>query len=120
MNANYAEMCRVGFSTSSSCSVFLKFSQYCCETSVIQIQQRKVKNIFLEKNSKNHFTINLHRSDQFLAINLIFVYKRTKRKNRKDKMVSDKINQNKIFSFKIKCQAKKVFLSVVERTLGLL
>ena len=26
--------------------------QYCCETSIIQIQQRKVKNIFLVKLSK--------------------------------------------------------------------
>ena len=32
---------------------FLNFSQYCCEISIIQIQQRKVKkNIFLDKNSK--------------------------------------------------------------------
>ena len=51
MNANYAEFCRVGklevrFSTSSACSFFLIFSQYCCETSKIQIQERKVKSIF--------------------------------------------------------------------------
>ena len=51
MNDNYAEIHRVGnlggrFSTSSACSIFLKFSQYCCETSMIQSQQRKVKNIF--------------------------------------------------------------------------
>ena len=51
MNKNYAEICRVGnleaeFLTSSACSIFLKFSQYCCETSIIQIQQRKVKNIY--------------------------------------------------------------------------
>ena len=61
MNANYAEIYRVGnlggrFSTSYACSIILKFSQYCCETSIIQIQQIKVKNIFLEKkNPKNHF-----------------------------------------------------------------
>ena len=55
MNANYAEICRVGthggrFSTSSIHSIFLKFMQYCCETLIIQIQQRKVKNIFFDKN----------------------------------------------------------------------
>ena len=48
MNANYAEICRVGnliggrFSTSSACSFFLKFSQYCCETLIIH-SARKVK-----------------------------------------------------------------------------
>ena len=58
MNANYAEICRVGnlivarFSKSSYCSIFLKFSQYCYETSIIQIQQRNIKHIFLDKNSK--------------------------------------------------------------------
>ena len=31
---------------------FLEFSQYCCETSIIQIQQRKAKNIFSDKNLK--------------------------------------------------------------------
>ena len=31
---------------------FLKFSQYCCETSIIQIQQRKAKNIFSDKKFK--------------------------------------------------------------------
>ena len=34
----------------SASSIFLKFSEYCCETSVIQIQQRKVKNVFSDKN----------------------------------------------------------------------
>ena len=53
---NRAEICRVGklepdFQLVSR-SIFLKFSQYCCETSIIQIQQRKVKNIFLDKISK--------------------------------------------------------------------
>ena len=33
-------------------SFFLKFSQYCCEPSIIQNQQRKVKYILLDKNSK--------------------------------------------------------------------
>ena len=55
MNANNAEICRVGnleadfqpgHNTSSACSIFLKFSHGCCKTSIIQIQQRKVKNIF--------------------------------------------------------------------------
>ena len=47
------------FSPSSACSIFLKFSQCCCETSIIQIQQRKRKNIFWEKKLKNHFTIEI-------------------------------------------------------------
>ena len=56
MNANYAEICRVGkfrdrFSTSSVCSIFLKCSQYCCKASKIQIQQKKVKNVFVDKKS---------------------------------------------------------------------
>ena len=64
MNANFAEICRVGnlggrFSTSSACSSFLKFSQYCCETLIIKIQQRQVINLFLDKKSKNHFTIEI-------------------------------------------------------------
>ena len=53
MNANYAEICRVGrFSTRSTCSIFVQFSHYCCETSIIQIQQRKIKIIFYDKKSK--------------------------------------------------------------------
>ena len=37
MNANYAEICRVGnleadFQQVYACSIILKFSQYCCET----------------------------------------------------------------------------------------
>ena len=56
MDANYAEICRVGNSEADFQQVpliqfFLIFSQYCCETSIIQIQQRKVKNISLDKNS---------------------------------------------------------------------
>ena len=59
MSANYADISKVQcrqlggrFSTNSAYSIFLKFSQYCCETSIIQIQQRKVKNIFVDENSK--------------------------------------------------------------------
>ena len=54
MNANHAEMCRVGNLKADfqQMLLILKFSQYCCETSIIQIQQRKVKNIFLDKDSK--------------------------------------------------------------------
>ena len=66
MDVNYAEICKVGnleaffFSTTSACSFFLKFSQYTCETSVIQIQQRKVKTYFLrQKNPKNLFIIEI-------------------------------------------------------------
>ena len=64
MNANYAEICRVGnleadFQQVPLAQFFLKFSQYCCETSIIQILQRNLKIIFLIKNSKNHFTIEI-------------------------------------------------------------
>ena len=56
MNANYAEICRVGNMEADfqrpACSIFLKFSQYCCETSIIQIQQRKIITFFLDKHSK--------------------------------------------------------------------
>ena len=46
-NAIYADICRVGnlqadFQQVSLVQFFLKFSQYCCQTSIIQIQQRKV------------------------------------------------------------------------------
>ena len=61
MNVNYAEICRASnleadFSTSDACSIFLKLSQNYCETSIIQIQERKVKKImFLDKKKKkNH------------------------------------------------------------------
>ena len=47
MNANYAEICRIGNLETDfqrpACSFFLKFSQYCSETLIIQIQQRKQK-----------------------------------------------------------------------------
>ena len=64
MNANYAEICRVGdlggrFSTSSACSIFLKFSKYCCETSIIYILQRNLKITFLIKKSKKKSTIEI-------------------------------------------------------------
>ena len=57
MNANYAEICRVSnleadFQQVLLVQFFLKFSQYFCETSIIQIQQQKVKNIFLDKKLK--------------------------------------------------------------------
>ena len=48
MNANYAEIYRDGnleavFQQVLSLHFFLKFSQYCYEISIIQIQQRKKK-----------------------------------------------------------------------------
>ena len=58
MNAYYAEICRVVITWRQIFIVlliqfFLKFSQYHCETPVIQIQQWKVKKkIFLNKKKK--------------------------------------------------------------------
>ena len=63
-NANYAEICRVGnleadFQQVPLVQFFPKFSQYCCKTSIIEIQQekwkkkKKKKKMFLDKNSKN-------------------------------------------------------------------
>ena len=54
MKAIYAEIFKVGnfeadFQQGTLVHFFLKFSQYCCETSIIQIQQRKVKNYFLRQ-----------------------------------------------------------------------
>ena len=54
MNANYAEICRVGnfmadFQQVPLVHFFLKLSWCCCETSKIKIQHRKIKNIFLDK-----------------------------------------------------------------------
>ena len=63
MNANYAEMCRVGNLEADFqqgfllFNFFLKFSQYFSETSIIQIQQRKVKIFSKTKVLKNHFII---------------------------------------------------------------
>ena len=68
MNANYAEICKAGnleadFQQVLLVQFFLEFSQHRYETSihVIQIQQRKVKNIFLDKNKKkkDHFNIEI-------------------------------------------------------------
>ena len=61
MNANYTEICSVGNLETDFQQVPLVqfFSQYCCETSIIQIQQRNVNTIFLEKLKKNHFTIEI-------------------------------------------------------------
>ena len=47
-----------------SADLELTILQYCCETSIIQIQQRKTKHCFLVKNSKkkkkkNNFTIEI-------------------------------------------------------------
>ena len=55
MNANYAEICRVGILEANFQQVllvnfFLNFSQECCEKSMIQIQQRQVKDTFSDKN----------------------------------------------------------------------
>ena len=77
MNANYAEICRVGnleadFQPSPLVHFFLKFSQCCCGTSKIKIQRRKIKNIKSQKSlyyrncigqtifgRKFNFTINI-------------------------------------------------------------
>ena len=63
MNANYAEICRLGnleadFQQVPIVHFFLKFSQCCCETSIIiNIQQRKIKNIFLDEKSPQKITL---------------------------------------------------------------
>ena len=55
MNANYAEIFRVGnleadFQQVPLVHFFLKLPQYCCETLLIQIQQRKlITNICFQK-----------------------------------------------------------------------
>ena len=94
--ANYTEICRVGKLEADFQLVllvhffFLKTSQYCCETPIIQIQQRKLKHIFYthththththknkktttkkQKQNKNTLLEKLHTSDQLLAANLI-------------------------------------------------
>ena len=51
MNANYAEICRVGnleadFQQVPLVQFVLKFSQYCCETPIIQFLQRNMKITF--------------------------------------------------------------------------
>ena len=58
LHANYAEICSVGnLETNPACSVFLKVLQYCCETTIIQRIERKMKNIFFDKHSKNSLYI---------------------------------------------------------------
>ena len=57
MKPNHAEIYRVGnlepnFQQVTLVQFFLKFSQYCCKTSIIQIQQRKVKKYFLRQKFK--------------------------------------------------------------------
>ena len=57
INANYAEICRVGnleadFPQVPLVPFLLIFLQYCCETSIIQIKQSKMENIFIEKTNK--------------------------------------------------------------------
>ena len=55
----------VGFQqvTSSSCSKFLKFSQYCCESSIYSVNKSKNKkiNIFLHKKKirKTLFSVEI-------------------------------------------------------------
>ena len=94
MNANYAEICRVGNLEAdfqhSTCSIFLKFSQYCCETLIIQIQQRKVRTVFFDKNSKK--SLYYRNCIGFFAVNLILGYTfENKTQKQKRQMVSDKI-----------------------------
>ena len=62
------------FLTSSTASIFQKFSQYCCETSIIQIQESK--NFFLGRKLKKKSLYYRHCIVQtnFLAVYLIFEY----------------------------------------------
>ena len=76
MNANYAEIRRLGNLEADFQKVqlvhffFLKFSQYCCETTIIQIQQRNVKIVFLDRNSKKSLSYgNCIGQTIFLAVN---------------------------------------------------
>ena len=55
-NANYTEICRVGnldadFQQVPLVHFFLKFSQFSCETSVIEFQQRQ-KKFYTKKKKK--------------------------------------------------------------------
>ena len=68
MIASYAEICRTGnLETDFQQVPFVHFfffffsSQYCWETSIIQIQQRKKKRYFLRQKipKQNHFTIEI-------------------------------------------------------------
>ena len=107
MNANNAEICRVGnleadfqqiplghffffffffffFSEIFTILIFNKFrlviffsevSQYCCEIPIIQIQQRKERNIFLDKISKtNRFTIEIVEVRPILDRKFIYLF----------------------------------------------
>ena len=60
MNADYIEICRVGNLDADFQQVCLfrisEISQYCCEISVIQIQQRKVKRNSQTKNKEKNKT----------------------------------------------------------------
>ena len=74
MNAKYAEICRVGTVEADFQQALLVhfFSTKLCETSIIHIQQRKVKHIFLIENSKIITLIyNLRKSDQCLSVHFI-------------------------------------------------
>ena len=55
MNANYAEICRIGYLEADFLQVpldlfFWNFHNIVVKHPIIQIQQRKVKNIFLDEN----------------------------------------------------------------------
>ena len=57
MNKNYAEICKVDILEADFQQVllvqfFLNGLLYCCETSIIRIQERQVKYIFWEKISQ--------------------------------------------------------------------
>ena len=75
MNANYAEICRVGNLKAEFQQIrlfnFPEISQYCCETSIIQIQQRKVKIIFLDENSKT-ITLQIAKARSIFCHNFDF------------------------------------------------
>ena len=67
MNANYryAEICRVGinfevvFQQVSIVEFFYDIFKYCCETSIIQIQQSKKNFLDLNKKTKKYFTTQI-------------------------------------------------------------
>ena len=98
MNANNAEICRVGnleadFQQVPLVQFFLNFSQYCCKMSIIQIMQSNLTTIFfIKKSQKNTLLQKLHRPVQFSAVNLILGYIfENKTQKQKRQMVSDKI-----------------------------
>ena len=77
MNANYAEICMVGNLETDFEQVPLVHIFWNFHNIVVKHQQLKSaeqsKNIFLGKNSTQKITLRkiLHRSNQFLAVNLI-------------------------------------------------